>query len=282
MPQEPLTRIEIDKVLQERAGRYYRFIPKFAIRRLERIICQERLNLLWEHNRGKTGAAFCHGVLEELNIKIKIASEGNLPPVDDRRVVIVSNHPLGGLDGLALIDYFTDRYGGKVRFVVNDLLMAIKPLNDVFLPINKIGKQNRLSSQALDRAFAGNDPIIIFPAGLVSRRGKKGEIADLKWHKMFVNKSVEYRRNVIPLFFSGRNSTFFYKFAKFRTRLGLKFNIEMIFLPKELFRSENSEYTAYMGKPISWKDLSSGKEAQAQAEKIKSIVYDIPRTCNNC
>ncbi len=280
MEQEQVIKIDIDAVLRERAGRYYRFVPTCAIRWLERTICQDRLNWLLDHNKGKSGAAFCHGVLDDLNIKINIVDEANLPPKDDRRVVIVSNHPLGGLDGMALIDYFTNRYGGRVLFVVNDLLMAIKPLSSVFLPINKIGKQSRQASHAVDEAFAGDDPIIIFPAGLVSRRSKNGGIADLQWHKMFVNKSVEHRRNVIPLFFSGKNSSFFYNFAKFRTRVGLKFNIEMIYLPKEVFRSENSEYSIYMGKPIRWEDLATGKDAQRQTEKIRSIVYSLPQSCD--
>ena len=153
--------------------------------------------------------------------------------------------------------------------------MAIKPLTGVFLPINKHGKQSRASLKAIEEAFTGNDPIIIFPAGLVSRRQKGGVIADLQWQKMFVNKSVEYHRNIIPLKFNGENSGFFYKFAKFRTCLGLKFNIEMIYLPREVFRSENKEFSVVIGEPIKWDSLKSGKDAQRQADEIKEIVYNL-------
>lgn len=275
MKDDEVIKIDIDSVLRQRAPRYYKFIPRFIIRWLERTVCQERLNWLLEHNRGKRDADFCRGVLNDLNVKIDVTGEENLTPDKDRRVVIVSNHPLGGLDGIALIDYVTQVYGGKIHFIVNDLLMAIKPLNGVFLPINKHGKQSRASLKAIEDAFAGNDPIIIFPAGLVSRRQKGGIIEDLTWQKMFVNKSVEYRRNIIPLKFNGENSGFFYKFAKFRTKLGLKFNIEMIYLPREVFRSENKKFHAVIGKVIAWDTLKSGKDAQSQANEIKQLVYNL-------
>ena len=276
MNQSSVIKIDVDKVLRERLSRYYKFIPRVVIKWLERTICQNRLNALLENNKGKVDADFCRGVLHDLNISINVTGTENLNP-HSRRVVIVSNHPLGGLDGIALIDYVSSRYGGKIHFVVNDLLMAIKPLNGVFLPINKHGRQSRKSFEAIEKAFAGNDPIIIFPAGLVSRKGKDGKIADLKWQKMFVNKSVEYQRDVIPLFFGGENSSFFYNFAKLRVRLGLKFNIEMICLPREMFLSENSTFDISIGKPISWQSMreASISGTQVVADEIRQKVYSL-------
>lgn len=268
-------RIDVDGVLRQRMPRYYRYIPGFAIRWLERTICQDRMNDMLERNSGKTDADFCRGVISYLNVKYDVSGKENLPPGDCRRVVFVSNHPLGGLDGMIMIDYVSSLYGGRVGFVVNDLLMAITPLSGTFLPINKHGKQSRKSSMTLDAAFAGDDPIIIFPAGLVSRRGKDGRIEDLEWRKMFVNKCVEYHRDVIPVYFDGENSAFFYKFAKFRTRIGLKFNIEMIYLPREVFLSENKRYAIKIGKPVPWESLEAGSRAAGQAERIKRIVYNL-------
>ncbi len=268
-------RIDVDGILRQRLPRHYRYIPGFAVRWLERTICQEKMNALLEHNEGRTGADFCRGVIDYLGVGYKVSGEANLQPDVDCRPVIVSNHPLGGLDGMILIDYITSVYGGKVKFVVNDLLMAVKPLADVFVPINKHGKQSRMSSVTLDAVFAGDDPIIIFPAGLVSRRQAGGCIEDLQWRKMFVNKCSEYHRNVIPVFFDGENSSIFYKFAKLRTAIGLKFNIEMIYLPREVFLSAGHNYSIKVGKPISWEMLDVGKGAVAQAEKIKHIVYNL-------
>ncbi len=275
MDNEALMKIDVDGVLRQRIPRYYRYIPRFIIRWLERTVCQDQLNDLMVKNGDKTDAEFCAGVLESLNISYDVVGEEKLPSIENRRVIIVSNHPLGALDGMTMIDYITKRYGGNVKFVVNDLLMAIKPLSGVFLPINKHGKQSRNSSNAIDQAMAGNDPIIIFPAGLCSRRLRNGEICDLEWRKMFVNKSVEYQRDIIPVYFDAKNSSFFYKFAKLRVRLGLKFNIEMIYLPREIFRSENAKFSIKVGTPISWKNLTIGKYALKQAAEIKEIVYNL-------
>lgn len=277
MKNSSVEKINIDKVLRLKLPRYYKFIPRFLIKWMERTICQDRLNELLDSNKSKTNAEFCRGMLKDLNITVNVKGDENLSPRENRRVVIVSNHPLGGLDGIALIDFLDRYYGGKIHFIVNDILMVIKPLNGVFLPINKHGKQSRQSFKAIEEAFAGNDPIMIFPAGLVSRKGKGGEIADLKWQKMFVNKSVEYHRNVIPMYFDGKNSPFFYNFAKLRSRLGLKFNIEMIYLPREMVRSENAKYTISIGSPISWESLcpTSDCDAQCRAEEVRAIVYGL-------
>ncbi len=274
-------RIDVDAILRQRLPRYYRFIPRGIIRWVERTICQEQLNEMLRVNHGRRDADFCRGVLDHLNIRVNYENVGNLPPVENRRVVFVSNHPLGGLDGMALIDFISRRYGGNIKFVVNDLLTAVTPLKGVFLPINKHGKQSRKSFDDLEEAFRGDNPIIIFPAGLVSRRGKNGVVADLEWKKMFVNKCYQHHRDIIPLHFCGLNSSFFYKFAKFRTRLGLKFNIEMIYLPREVFRNANAEFTVTCGKPISWQELTSGTRAQECADSIKATVYSLCRQ-NNC
>ncbi len=268
-------KIDIAGVLRSRMPRYYRYIPRFIVRWLEKTICQKQLNRLLENNAGKEGAEFCRGVLEDLNISYEVKGEELLPPVENRRVVIMSNHPLGGLDGIVMIDYFTRRYGAGVKFVVNDLLMAIKPLKSVFLPVNKHGKQSREALRLTNEAFAGNDPIIVFPAGLVSRLHKNGEIKDLKWQKSFIQRSVEYKRDIIPVYFDGVNSSFFYKFAKFRQRVGLKFNIEMVYLPREVFRNENARFSITVAPMISWQTLSGGKNARKETDLIRRMVYNL-------
>lgn len=273
---DEVIRIDIGAVLRSRMPRLSRFIPSVLVHKLEDIICQERLNWLLESNRGKTGAEFCRGVFHDLNISYRVMGEDNLPPVEDRRVTIMCNHPLGGLDGMALIDYFTRRYGPGVKFVVNDLLMAVKPLADVFVPVNKHGRQSRRSLEETRRVFDGDNPVIVFPAGLVSRLHPDGSVRDLEWQKSFVQRSIESHRDIIPVHFDGHNSPFFYKFAKNRQRLGIKFNIEMIYLPREVFNNENAEFTVTIGPVISWRKLKGGRAAKAEAAAIKKIVYGLP------
>lgn len=269
--------IDLDAVIRKRLPRQYRYIPRFLISRLEKIIRQDGLNRLLDNNRGKSGPDFCAGVLHDLNVSYRIHGAENLPEPADRRFVIVSNHPLGALDGIAMIDLVNRRYGAPIRFVVNDLLTAITPLADVFVPINKHGRQSREATADVDKAFASDDPVIMFPAGLCSRRGADGEIRDLEWHKMFVNKCAAYGRDIIPVYFDGRNSSFFYNFARIRARLGLKFNIEMVFLPGEVFKAENSCFDIYVGNRIDHNTLHSGKGALAEASRIRNIVYGLKR-----
>jgi len=269
--------IDLPKVLSDKLGRRVRYIPGFLVRRLEKTICVEQLNELLRNNYPKTGAAFCRGVFNDLDVTIRSVGTENLPPASNRRVVIVSNHPLGGLDGMALIDFFTKYYGGHIHFIVNDLLMAVKPLGDVFVPINKHGAQSRDSVRVIDELFAGDDPILIFPAGLVSRLGNDGTIHDLEWKKMFVNRAISAHRDIIPVFFSGQNSKFFYKFARRRKKLGLKFNIEMIYLPREVFRSAGKTFTIVCGKSIPYTSLEGGRNADRTALAIRNRVYELSR-----
>lgn len=265
--------INVGEVLRQRLPRYWRFIPRFLVRRVERTICQDELNRLLRDNFPRRGADFCRGVLADLDVKVQFHN-ADLIPRDNPRVLFVSNHPLGGLDGMALIDFVERFYGISPRFIVNDLLNAVEPLSDTFIPVNKHGAQSRQAIEELERAFASDAPLLMFPAGLVSRRGKKGVVADLQWQKMFVAKARQYGRDVIPLHFYGENSSFFYKFAKFRQRIGLKFNIEMVYLPREVFRSRGKTFDVVVGKPISFTALGDMTPLQ-KAQQIRQAVYDL-------
>ncbi len=284
MAENSVLKIDVGKVIRTRAPRLARFLPGCIVRWLERLICQQELNLLLEENAGKKNGAFCKGVLESLDITVTMAHQERLPAKHHRRVVFVCNHPLGGLDGIALIHLIESYFGSQVWFIVNDLLMAVKPLEGVFLPINKFGKQSRATYRAIDEAFAGNDPIIIFPAGLCSRlntvdsNGTRREvISDLEWHKMFVNKCVAYKRDIVPLFFSGQNSMNFYKKARLRKRLGIKFNLEQVMLPREMIRSRGKTYTVVVGHMHPYTEFEGGHKADKHAAELKAEVYALAK-----
>lgn len=268
--------INVGEVLRQRIPRYWRFIPRGLVRWLERTVCQDELNRLLRDNFPRRDADFCRGVLDDLGVTVNFHNLDNLPPKGQTRVLFVSNHPLGGLDGMALIDFVRTYYGVAPRFIVNDLLNAVEPLSDTFIPVNKHGAQSREAILRLDDAFASDAPLLMFPAGLVSRRGKKGVVADLEWQKMFVAKARQYGRDIIPLHFYGENSSFFYKFAKFRRRIGLKFNIEMIYLPREVFRSKGKTFDVVVGKPIPHASLDDMPPAR-KAQQIRQMVYDLEK-----
>lgn len=279
--QPSVMKIDLDEVLRQRVSAYYPFIPRWVIRKLENYICQDGLNKLLQNNASLDGVDFCRGVIGDLGVRYNV--HGSLP-ASDSRVVIVSNHPLGGLDGMILADMVSSQYGGRkdIRFVVNDLLDFVTPLRNIFVGVNKHGDQSRSAAAQIDEAFASDMPVIMFPAGLVSRKRDDGTISDLQWHKMVVNKAILHKRNVIPVYFSGHNSHFFYKFARLRVRLGLKFNIEMICLPREIFKSAGSIFDIHIGKTVPWTDLRGGKSSQAQAEELRRAVYKLCDKTDRC
>lgn len=267
-------KINLEAVLAERLGRRNRYVPRFLVRGLERLICQEQLNSLLASNHPKRGAAFCEGVLTELGVGLEAEGEDRLPA--SGRFIVVSNHPLGGLDGMAMIAWLSRRYGSNVHFVVNDLLMAVEPLRECFVPINKHGAQSRKAASTLDEVLDGDGPVVFYPAGLVSRMGADGAIRDLEWRKAVVAKAIESRRDIVPVHFGGENSRSFYRWARLRKQLGIKFNFEMILLPRELFRAGGKVFRLTCGDTIPWTALRGGPEATAQAAELREIVYALP------
>lgn len=268
--------IDLHSILRKRLPKKIsRFIPGFVISGLARLIRQEELNEILRVTYPSRGSEFSRKVLKHLDIKLTVDGLENLP--SDIRFMFASNHPLGGLDGIALIAVLGEKYGDEnIRFLVNDMLMNVEPLRDVFLPINKFGKQGRETSLLISEALNSDKQILQFPAGLCSRLHSNGEISDLEWQKSFVAKAIETKRDIVPLYFEGRNTKKFYRTARLRKRLGLKFNIEQILLPSEVCKAKGNNFRIVFGKPISWQDLKgSGKSAKVMASEIRDIVYSL-------
>ena len=261
-------KIDVDQVLRERLSRYYKYIPRFAVRWLEHTICQDKLNAILLKMTDKNSVDAATAALHEMEITVE---ENGLGDLADGRYLFVSNHPLGGLDGLALISLLGNRYDHRIKFLVNDLLMAVEPLRGVFLPVNKYGSQSRSTAAQIEEALEGDDQFITFPAGLCSRMQPDGSIADLPWQKAAVVHAINYKRDIVPVYFDAVNSRFFYRFAKWRKRLGFKFNIELIFLPKEMIKKCGSTLRVVIGEPISWQSLDA-KHPRQEAARLREIV----------
>jgi putative hemolysin len=270
MSDQPM-KIDVDAVLRARLPKHYRYIPRFVVRWLERVICQDQLNDILAKMAGKNSVDAATVALNEMNISIDASGLEKLP---DGRYMFVSNHPLGGLDGLALISLLGNRYHRNIKFMVNDLLMAVEPLRDVFLPVNKYGSQSRATAAQIDEALASDNQFITFPAGLCSRMQPDGFIADLPWQKAAVVHAVNYRRDIVPVFFDAHNSRFFYRFAMWRKRLGIKFNIELIFLPREMVNKRGSTLRFIVGDPIPWSSLDSHAPKQ-EAARLRDFIYSM-------
>ncbi len=272
MSGEPM-KIDVDKVLRTRLPRHYRYIPRFVVRWLERTICQDQLNAILKKMAGKSSVDAAAAALEEMHITLESTGLEQLP---QGRYLFVSNHPLGGLDGLALITLLGNRYEHHIKFLVNDLLMAVEPLRGVFLPVNKYGSQSRDTALQIEDALKGDKQIITFPAGLCSRMQPDGNIADLPWQKSAVVHAIHNQRDIVPVYFDAQNSKFFYRFAKWRKKLGIKFNIELIFLPKEMIKKCGSTLRVIIGDPIPWSSLDASHPKQEAARLRQTVINMAP------
>ena len=272
MADDSLFLIDIDKVLREKAPKYYKYIPKFVVSYLKRIVHQEELNVFLRESKDKVGVDFLKACLEFLDANIVVKGEENLPT--EGLYTFVSNHPLGGQDGVALGYVLGSFYKGKVKYMVNDLLMNLQGLAPLCIPINKTGKQAKDFPRMVEAGFASNDQLIMFPAGLCSRR-QNGVIRDRDWKKTVIVKSVQAQRDVVPIHFEGRNSNFFYNLANVCKFLGIKINIAMLYLADEMLKNRHKTFTVTIGKPISWQTFDKSKTPAEWAAYVKDIVYKL-------
>ncbi|MDE5423295.1 1-acyl-sn-glycerol-3-phosphate acyltransferase [Ancylomarina sp. DW003] len=248
-----------------------KLIPGFIISYLKRIIHQDELNDFLSRNHQKQGIDFSQAVLDELSISYEI---NGLEKLDkSKRYLLVANHPLGGPDGLILISLFGKHFK-TIRFLVNDILMNIKNMGKVFVPINKHGGQAKEAAKIIEAAYSSDSTILTFPAGLVSRK-QQGVIKDLEWKKSFIVKAKKHERDIVPIHISGRNSNFFYNLANFRKFIGLKANIEMLYLVNELFKQRGKQFKITIGDPIPFESIDRSLNHNQWAEKIKKQCYDL-------
>jgi len=266
--------IDLDNILRSKMGSKAKWVPRPLVWWLKRIIHQDEVNkYLWE-SRHLTGTEWLEECVRYLDATLDIVGEENLPAKDDGRLyTFVSNHPLGGEDGVALGAIIGRHYDGRFRYLVNDLLMNLPGLAPLCIPINKTGKQSRDFPKMVEAGFQSDNHMLMFPAGLCSRR-KKGVVEDIAWKKTFIAKSVEYQRDVVPIHFGGQNSSFFYRLANFSDRF-LPFNLAMLFLVDEMYKNVHKTFRVSIGKPIPWQTFDKSKTPMEWAQFVKEQVYKL-------
>jgi 1-acyl-sn-glycerol-3-phosphate acyltransferase len=265
------TRIDIRNVFRDKNPKLARLIPGFIIRYLKRVIHEDELNDFMSKYGDLKDIELVKAGLEYLGINYQVHNKHNIPGMG--RFVFVSNHPLGGLDGIVFMMELS-KYFDDIKFPVNDILMNIGNMSGIFLPINKHGSQARESAKEIEEAYSSDSQILYFPAGLCSRK-KHGKIKDLQWQKNFLVKAIKHKRDIIPVYFSGRNSNWFYNLSNFRKALGIKANIEMLYLPDEMFQQKDKELHIVFGKKIPWVTFDKSKTPLEWAEWIKSKSYEL-------
>ena len=267
--QEKAKFIEIREVIRKKSPKLAKWIPKPILRYLERTLHQDEINYIMTKYHDRFGLDFVDSLLDELGVVVELEGVENIP-LDDS-VIFASNHPLGGLDGVAFMQAI-GRYRKDVKFLVNDILMNIRNLEPLFIPVNKLGGQSKSAIAAIEEAYASDHALLVFPAGLVSRK-IEGEVVDLEWKKSFISKAKKYRKDIVPVYIEGRNSNFFYNLAKWRAKIGLQANIEMLYLPDEMFSQKGKKIKIRVGKRISFTQFDKSKNERQWAADVKQQVY---------
>jgi putative hemolysin len=263
--------IDIAKAFESKSPRLYKWLPRFFINYLRKIAHEDECNHFYQAYEQATAGEFCTGSTLLFHPIIKTVNLERLPK--DGRYLMAANHPLGGLDGLILM-HLVSQFRTDIQFPANDLLMVFKPLHPYFIPINKHGS-NKENMAKFNQSFNDENVMIYFPAGMVSRKNDKGEIRDLEWKKTFVTKCIETQRDIYPTYVDAQNSNFFYNLSRWRGKLGIKANLEMLYLSDEMFKQAGKTITIIVGKPISWELLDRSKSHQEWTELIKTHLYSL-------
>lgn len=265
--------ISVKNIFRSKSPRLARWIPGFLLGLVARMVKEPQINDAMSRIGHLEGIDFCQGVIKELEINLKTIGLENIPKTGG--IILVSNHPLGGPDGIALL-LAVSRQRPDMVFLVNDILMNLKNLECLFVPVNKHGANSRQASARIEEAYASDKAVLIFPAGLVSRKHKNG-ISDVTWNKSFVSRAVKYSKDVLPVHIDGQNSGLFYNLAHWRKKLGIKTNIEMFLLPRELFRQRGKTITITFGKPVSHTHFDNSASERHWASEMRKTVYTLAK-----
>lgn len=265
--------IDVEKIIRNAKSIFIRSLPGFVVRFLIKIIHQDEMNDVIYRNREKTGVPFINDVLKDWNVTVNIVNENNIPA--SGRFFFVANHSVGAMDSLSFLSMIYRHYPDVIS-PSNELFDYIPNLKPVILGINVFGKNSRETAEKLNNLCASERQIMIFPSGEVSRR-KKGVISDPEWQKTFITKAILYKRDIIPVHISGRNSNLFYFIANLRKLLGIKLFIESALLPREMIKQRNSTFTLTVGQPIPYQTFTAEKTHQEWARHVKNHVYELTR-----
>lgn len=265
--------IDVEQVIASKNPRLLKLMPGFIVRYLKRILHQDDMNQFIRENAHLSGLPFANRIIEYFGSHLEVRGLENIPA--EGRYLLAANHPLGGLDGIALITV-AGRVRPDILFPVNDFLMNVKNLEPLFIPVNKHGS-NAENIALFDQTFMGDKTILYFPAGLVSRKQKQGVIEDLEWKKTFISKARKSKRDIIPVHIQGQNTSFFYNLARFRKKIGLKFNLEMLYLVDEMYRQKGHAIRITIGKPISVGVFDKSANDLQWAARVREHVYNLEK-----
>lgn len=259
--------IDVEKVIGSKNPRLLKWMPGFILRWIKRVLHEKEVNEFMFAHGHLRDFDFINKVISEFGVTVEVRGVENIPASGG--FILASNHPLGGFDGLALMQAVAHSRK-DIRFLVNDILLSFKTMDDLFVPVNKHGSQG--AADKIEEAYASEHAVLVFPAGLVSRKQKEG-VRDLEWKKSFITKAVQYQKNIVPTYIHGSNSKFFYNLARWRKRLGIKANVEMFYLMDEMYKQRGKTITITFGQPIPFEVFDKRHSPRGWAQQLKKFVY---------
>jgi 1-acyl-sn-glycerol-3-phosphate acyltransferase len=264
--------ITLRDLFMEKNPKVGRWIPGFIYKLLSRMLRIDFMNdpILYNHGY-KKNVDFARASIEAFNVTLDVRGREHLPA--EGRFIFVANHPLGGFDGMMIISELSRNFP-ELKVLANDILCEVKNMDGIFVPINKHGAQATENVRRINAMFESDVQVMSFPAGLVSRR-KKGVIRDTEWQKSIITKARQTKRDIIPIFVTGRCTNFFYMLSNFRKFLGIKANLEMFFLPNESYKQRNKHFVITIGKPIPFSKFDNRHTPVEWASLVKDHTYTL-------
>lgn len=265
--------IDVRNIIAQKNAYLLKWIPGFIIRYVQKILHEQNVNEFIEEHKHLNSFEFCEAVINKFNIELEAVGLENVP--DEGPCVLAVNHPLGGMDAMAIVTLLQNKRR-DIKFIVNDVLLNLENLKEIFVGVDKIGKNQKESLRKVDELFGTDQLICVFPSGLVSRKNK-GKVEDLEWKKTFVTRSKRYNNTIIPVHINGELSNFFYRLANLRKAIGLKVNIEMLYLVNELYKQDNKKMRVIFGSPLPATYFDKSKSDKDWAQEVKKKVYALEK-----
>lgn len=262
--------IDIEKAIHSKNPTLLKWMPRFVLSYIKKVTHETWMNEVLDRINHLKGIDFVNSIIEEFELEVELIGEEKIPK--EGGVIIAANHPLGGMDGIALM-YALGKIRPDIRFLVNDLLMAFENFEPLFVPVNKLGRNSQETLAKIEEAYADNFAVLVFPAGLVSRKSGNG-IRDLQWKKSFITKAKKYKKDILLCFIEGKNSNFFYNLADWRKKLGVKANVEMFYLVDEMYKQRGQKVKIRIGEQIPFESLTNENSDAKWAEILKEKVYE--------
>ncbi|WP_293267169.1 lysophospholipid acyltransferase family protein [Neptunomonas sp.] len=246
-------------------------LRRSAIYCLRRLIHEDEINSFLTKNTEARGFEFVDKVLDYFDFSYSLSHVDRMNIPSSGRVVIIANHPLGALDGLALLKLIGE-VRRDVRIVANDVLSHFEQLSSLFLPVDNLGNGTKKKDiERIIHSLQNEEAVIVFPAGEVSRAGMTG-IKDGKWNSGFLRFARKANAPVLPVYLGGKNSPLFYGVSYIHKSLS------SLLLAREMFNKQSTIIPIRIGQAIPYSHIDAVPISTTEKSKlVRKHLYRIAK-----